>query len=142
MHLQEFYMQHSNRFTNIHLLKIIFSAFFTNIFVDVDITRLATKCPVFANQRYRQDFACCSSLQSGVRPNGWILTGAEYLLSLVSLASDNICGWPLIPTPRTCPIICLLDRLSSRNRFTWHINLILYVLFYLLKEPIIRCSTS
>ncbi|KYN28469.1 hypothetical protein ALC57_02196 [Trachymyrmex cornetzi] len=39
------------------------------------ITRLAAGWSVLANQRRRRDFACCSSLQSGVHPNGRIPTG-------------------------------------------------------------------
>ncbi|KYM83387.1 hypothetical protein ALC53_06119 [Atta colombica] len=39
------------------------------------ITRLAAGWSVLANQRCRRDFACCSSLQSGVHPNGRIPAG-------------------------------------------------------------------
>ncbi|KYN34474.1 hypothetical protein ALC56_10961 [Trachymyrmex septentrionalis] len=39
------------------------------------ITRLAAGWSLLANQRRRRDFACCSSLQSGVHPNGRIPTG-------------------------------------------------------------------
>ncbi|EGI58904.1 hypothetical protein G5I_13020 [Acromyrmex echinatior] len=41
------------------------------------ITRLAAGWSVLANQRRRRDFACCSSLQSGVHPNGRILAGLD-----------------------------------------------------------------
>lgn len=39
------------------------------------ITRFAAGWSVLANQRCRRDFACCSSLQSGVHPNGRIPAG-------------------------------------------------------------------
>lgn len=66
-----------NRFTNVHIPNY-FICIIHDYILPMLITSLATRRFVFANQQHRQDFACCSSLQSlecvqtaGSRPD-WI----------------------------------------------------------------------